>query len=103
MFEPNANYIDFQNVHEYPKFTYRFQITKHFLVMMQTYWYVSKCEAGPTLPLEVEAYGSEKGQLTVDDITNVLKKLGGKMRKDRCGTMWLCLKDHVPSLLRWET
>ena len=102
MFEPNANYIYLQNVHEYPKFTYRFQITKHFLVMMQIY--VSKCEAGPTFPSEVEAYGSEKGQLTVDDITNVLKKLGRKMRKDRCGTMWLCLKDHMPpSLLRWET
>ena len=50
--------------------------------MMQIY--VSKCEAGPTFPSEVEAYGSEKGQLTVDDITNVLKKLGRKMRKDRC-------------------
>ena len=43
--------------------------------------YVSECEAGPAFPTEVEAYGSEKGQLTVDDITNVLKKLGGKMWK----------------------
>ena len=44
--------------------------------MMQIYG--SECEAGPAFPTEVEAYGSEKGQLSVDDITNVLKKLGRK-------------------------
>ena len=48
--------------------------------MMQIYG--SECEAGPAFPTEVEAYGSEKGQLSVDDITNVLKKLGRKKVKN---------------------
>ena len=61
--------------------------------------YGSECEAGPAFPTEVEAYGSEKGQLSVDDITNVLKKLGRKKGEKASTTSH---RPFPPSLLRWE-